>query len=480
MPKGLRAGAATAIINPALGARKGGYRLFGEPISAIDDDLHLSVLVVDSASNKLAIIAADLGNATPSESNEIRDNVAEALSISRANVMFNVSHNHSAATLPRNNGSHMSEEDLAITRPYYKKVVQSAVDCAIKANNSLRDARMATSWGSSNLNVYRREWQGDQDVLGEVLDHPVDNSVGVIRFDDLNGKAIAVLFRYSCHPVVNGAASRTLSADFPGPARKIVREYLGGEVFFLQGCGGNLNPRVGIGYEVDCLETVNKVGTSLGAEVLRVALGIETNRYQGERIGLNGVPNILFKPWQVISDHPELELAATEETVAFEFLPLPDRKILEAEEIKWKNELKDRVARNALSWEIRAATIIHDYVVGVLARAEEQNPTCDFLAQAMRIGETAFVGLGVEAFFETGEQIKSESPWPDTFVLGYTNGLIMYLPRKQDYPKNGWKWPNNHALPDLLPQNWNQPALWHPDSEQKAVAAAVRALNRIK
>lgn len=480
MPNGLRAGAASAIINPVLGAKKGGYRLFGEPISAIDDDLYLSVLVVSSGGNKLAIIAADLGNATPSESNEIRDRVAEALALPRHNVMFNVSHNHSAPTLPRNNGSHMSEEDLAISMPYYKKVVQSAVDCAVKANSSLRDARMGTSWGSSNLNVYRREWQGDQDILGEVLDYPVDNSVGVIRFDDLSGNAIATLFRYSCHPVVNGAASPTLSADFPGPARKIVQTHLGGEVIFLQGCGGNINPRVGIGYEVDCAETVNKVGTSLGAEVLRVALGIETSRYQKDRVTYNGVPNILFKPWHPVSEHIELELAATEETVAFEFLPLPDRKVLEAEEEKWRIELKDRIARNALTWEIRAATIIHDYVEGVLARSNEENPTCDFLAQAMRIGDTALVGLGVEAFFETGQQIRNESPWPDTFVLGYTNGLIMYLPRGKDYPKSGWCWPNNHALPDLLPQNWNQPALWHPDSEQRAVAAAVKALNRIK
>ena len=89
------------------------------------------------------------------------------------------------------------------------------------------------------------------------------------------------------------------------------------------------------------------------------------------------------------------------------------------------------------------------------------------------------VGLGVEAFFQTGEEIRAKSPMTDTFVLGYSNGTIMYLPRKEDYPEGGWKYPNTHALPDLLPQVYCQPALWHPDSEQEAVAAALRALGRV-
>jgi len=56
----------------------------------------------------------------------------------------------------------------------------------------------------------------------------------------------------------------------------------------------------------------------------------------------------------------------------------------------------------------------------------------------------------------------------------------MYLPRAQDYPKEGWVWPNTHARPDFLPQSYCQPALWHPDSEQKAVQAALAALNKLK
>jgi hypothetical protein len=50
---------------------------------------------------------------------------------------------------------------------------------------------MAHAWGAADLNIYRREWNNGQDILGEVIGHPVDDSVGVIRFDDLSGKAFS-------------------------------------------------------------------------------------------------------------------------------------------------------------------------------------------------------------------------------------------------------------------------------------------------
>ena len=76
-------------------------------------------------------------------------------------------------------------------------------------------------------------------MLGEVPDHPIDSSVGVIRVDDHNGNPIAVAFRYSCHPVTMGPRSAVASSDFPGVARSVVESSIGGLALFLQGGGGN-------------------------------------------------------------------------------------------------------------------------------------------------------------------------------------------------------------------------------------------------
>ena len=478
--QGLRVGAVNLTINPELGMSKGGLRLFGSPIEKIDDDLYLGALLLESRGTTLCLIACDLGNSRTEEALEIRTRVANALDIPVVNVMFNLSHNHSAADLPTMLRGNAEDTDIARSENYFEYVIDQAVLAATTAQTQLRPARMAHAWGESDLNIYRREWDGNQDVLGEVPGHPTDKSVGVIRFDDLEGNPIAILFRFSCHPVVNGAQSPTLSADFPGPARKIIEKNVGGTALFLQGCGGNINPQVGIGYEVDCSEEVYRVGTALGAEVVRVALGLRTNKYQKDRVLLQNVPNILFKPWREKTDHPEVQLDASHEVAQFNFVPLPSESQARELQQYWEDQIIERENRGALTWEIRVAKKMKLWADSVLAAALEANPTRNFEAHAFRIGEIAIVGLNVEAFFETGEEIRAHSPWPDTFVLGYTDGTIMYLPRAQDYPKEGWVWPNTHALPDFLPQSYCQPALWHPDSEQKAVQAALAALNKLK
>ena len=95
-PLTLHAGAARRTINPPLGTGKGGVRLFGDPIQAIESDLTATVLVLSNGQTKLALIATDLGLLTTGESDPLRDAVAAALGTTPTHVLFNVSHNHSA------------------------------------------------------------------------------------------------------------------------------------------------------------------------------------------------------------------------------------------------------------------------------------------------------------------------------------------------------------------------------------------------
>jgi hypothetical protein len=97
----------------------------------------------------------------------------------------------------------------------------------------------------------------------------------------------------------------------------------------------------------------------------------------------------------------------------------------------------------------------------------------------LRVNDIVIVGMNAEVFFETGLAIKSQSPLPDTFVLGYTNGTIGYLPRAQDYPQGGWNLYESYAVPDLIFQVHPQPVALRPDSEQRAVEGAVQAIKRL-
>ena len=462
-----------------MGVSKGGLRLFGGPIESIESDIYMSALVLESMGTTLALMTCDLGMMSNAEGLALRTSVAEAINLPVSHVMINISHNHSSPSSLDWQRSSDSPEQMVLMEEYINYLTERTVECAVRAKESLKPARIEAAWGESDINIYRREWNGAQDILGEVPDHPTDKSVGVIRVDGLDGKAIATLFRYSCHPVVVGARATALSADFPGPARKIVEESIGGVVLFMQGCGGNLNPQVGIGYEEDCSDTNFRVGASLGAEALRVALGIRTNKFQRERVELNNIPNILFKPWHERTDHPAIQLASSEELVHFTFTPLPSLEYAEELVDRWGKEVEDRSSRKVLPWEIRAAKKYLAWAQTLVDAVKNGNPTGEFKVQAFRIGDIAIVGMNTETFFETGLEIQSQSPFEHTFVLGYTNGLIMYLPRAEDYPEGGWKIEGKYALPDLMPPGYCQPVIWNPDSESRAVEACVKALNSL-
>jgi hypothetical protein len=306
-----------------------------------------------------------------------------------------------------------------------------------------------------------------------VPDHPIDASVGVIRVDDRNGNPIAVAFRYSCHPVTMGPRSAVASSDFPGVARNVVESSIGGLALFLQGGGGNINPRAGMGLELDCRDTKNRVGLELGGEVVKVAATIRTSTRRGERRTLGKVPDVLFTPWEPVDGDACTHLAAAERTVALDYADLPP--VDEAREIlaAWQETLEGRRARDAQEWELRVAEKYEDWARLLFEAAGRGEATCDLFVQGIRVGDIVIIGMNAELFFETGLEIRARSPFPDTFALGYTNGSIGYLPRAEDHPPGGWDVHATYAVPDLIFQVHPHPVALHPDSERRAVDASL-------
>jgi hypothetical protein len=476
----LQAGAARRVINPPLGTGKGGLRLFGDPIQAIESDLTATVLVLAAGDEKLALIATDLGLMSMAEAGRLRDGVAEALGVPTSHVLLNMSHNHSSPALPEWMAMTDSPEDAALRVRYERELGRRLVEAAVEAAGGVRPARIGTGWGESRIGVYRREVRDGRDVLGEVPGHPIDSSVGVFRVDDLDGRPIAVAFRYSAHPVTVGGRSAVASTDFPGPARDVLERSLGGLALFLQGCGGNVNPAVGIGWEVDCRDTKNRVGLELGGEALKVAAAIRTDRRPGERRPLGNIPNILFTPWEPVGDDPPGRLAAVEDAVALDFVDLPSLAEAKAILARWQDALETRLQGDAQSWELRAAQKYEHWARQLVAAVEDGHPTCELRVQVLRVNDAVVVAMNVETFFETGLDIRAGSPFVDTFVLGYSNGVVSYLPRAEDHPAGGWRLDGDYAVPDLIPQAWGLPVILHPDSAERAVELALDLIARVQ
>lgn len=468
MSPDLYAGVSRRVINPPIGYEKVGLRLFGEAVQAIESDLTVTALVLSNDTDRVVIFACDLCLIPNPVIAEVRRQVAEAVGTPISHVMLNMSHTHSAPAFP--GWMEVDPAQVALKQCYQENFIRWTVEAADEANQNLQPARIGAGWGQSDIGVYRRETGADGlDVLGEVPDHPIDTSVGVVRVDDLGGNAIAVMFSYGCHPVVVGPNSYVISSDFPGAARAVIEQILGGTAMFMQGCGGNINPRVGIGYEVDCRDNKNRVGAMLGGEVLKVAAGIRTNARQRERKPLWNIPNILFKPWIPVEGETCTYLGAVGETVRLEFSELPTLEQAQTIHQQWQETLAERQAKRAQAWEIRVAAKYTEWSRKLIEAVQDGHPTADLVLQAMRVNDIVFTSLNVEAFFETGLSVRARSPFEHTLVFGFTNGSISYLPRAEDYPEGGWKLTERYALPDRMPQAYGLPVALRPDSEQVAV-----------
>lgn len=402
----LLAGAARRLINPPLGIRRAGIRIFADPIQAVESDLTATALVLSDGKHRLVIVAVDLCLMSSREATVLRERIARAVGTETRDVMINLSHTHSSPALP--DFIPDTPEQMRLKQQYFDQLLESVPAAANDATSQLRPARIGSGRGECRIGVYRRAVGPDgKGVLGEVPDAPIDPGVGVIRVDDLQGRPIAVLFSHGCHPVVMGPRAHVASSDFPGAARDVVEKCLGGLSLFLQACGGNINPVGGIGYEVDGRDSRIRVGTILGGEVLQVAADIRTHVRRGEQTVIGPLGNIRLWPWQPVTEKTLVRLESVEQPQTLLFGPLPSPEEARAIHDQWKQTLADNHSRGAHDWSINFATRFVDWSSRLVAAAEHGRPLLEMAVQGLRIGDIVLVGINAEVFFETGLAIQA-------------------------------------------------------------------------
>jgi len=475
----LLAGACRASIDPPLGIRTMGFSSRVGFVESIAEDLTATTLVLANDDTTLAIVALDICLLPIARADLLRWRIGEAIGAPTSNVLVNFSHTHSAPAFP--DWQPEPPDQHRLQEQYWELLVDRTVESATQAKAALEPARVAAGWGQSTVGVNRREIGLDGLVfLGEVPDGETDPAVGVIRIDDLDGQPIAMLGSLGCHTVVVGPRDQAASADFPGPARRVVESALGGWTLFLQACGGDVMPTGGMGYETDCSDANERVGMMLGGEVLKVAAGLRTHLRRGPRTALGSVSAISLWPWEPVQDEgQQARLAARSERIWLDFVDLPtldDAQAILAE----KRALLEAARQTGDERQIAPATRFATWAEVLVDAVETDRRTVDFEVQVLLIDEIAIVALSAEVFSGTGIEIKARSPFAYTNVLGYSNGCVMYLPRAQDYPPGGWDVHVRYKIPDMLFQNYLLPVAFRPESEQKVVATALRLLDDLR
>ncbi len=471
MAQDLQAGVARRSIDPPMGIPTGGYSSRDSLVESIDEPLSVTVLVLSGLGTTVAIAAIDLCMVPQDVAMGWRRSVATAIGCRPDDVLLNLSHTHSTGALLRTQPEFADQAALLMS--YQTMLGERLVQAAVAAAEDQRPARIGAGSGTSDVAVQRRERGPDGYVfLGEVPDGPTDPVVGVVRVDDLDGRPIAILGAYGCHTVTVGPNAKVASPDFPGPMRRMVEQTLGGMCLFLQGGGGDIMPCWGMAVEVDGTDNKDRIGRMLGAEVVRVASTIRTATQRGDRVSmpsLNG-PGLTMRPMVPVTGPTCTALAAHSDTVVLGLVDLPSLETA----TRIRTERHEDLERALADENPRGLRIARRFVAWSeeLVRAVETGDrTRTIEIQAIRVNDIAFTGIAAEVFSATTKQIRQTSPFLHTVPLGYSNGVLSYLPTAADYPAGGWDVADRYRIPDMVFQAYLLPVALAPDSEARVVHA---------
>ncbi len=264
----LQAGVAQANVTPPIGSLMYGYGARGQNVSeGVHDSLYARALVLNDGNTKLAIVTLDLGTITRENTTNVRNIVREHTEIEH--ILLAVSHSHST---PRPVPDFPSAEN-----PWIREMEHKIAEAIVEADKNRVPARIGVGLGEVREGHNRRMihtngklvmFWGNRD---RIPTSPVDYQLGVIRVEGSDGP-IATLVNFTCHPVVLGPENLLISADYPGAMIRMVKDEIGGQVMFLQGAAGDINPFWDkTSPDEEAFKQVEKMGRVIADEVKHVS-----------------------------------------------------------------------------------------------------------------------------------------------------------------------------------------------------------------
>ena len=275
-------GASTRLINPEIGDDICGqlHRRFCE---YIHDDLEANLVYLRSGDEQVMLGSLDLaGLWVDDDLPRARAAMAAATGLPERSIILTCTHTHEG---PDTGG--LLTEDSPKNEAYLARLQDALVSGAEEAVSGARPARVGWGRGHAHVGFNRRLcWaDGTHSMYGDStradftgLEGPDDPEHSVLwAVDEEEGRPLAVAHGNCCHATCM-EGEHFASADFPGEARRLVREALGPlPVLYLQGDSGDTSPwnMLKVPYRHDGERRAREMGALLAGETLRLMLESE-------------------------------------------------------------------------------------------------------------------------------------------------------------------------------------------------------------
>lgn len=342
------------------------------------DPLYAKALVIDVGDQKLALVGLDLGRA-PREDMlvRIRKAIQQSSGVTMSMIVGSHTHHGPVIELLDEPGKGQGTFDDAVA--YAMELEQKIIRVIQQAAADVQPARIG--WNARQVDLNRNRHS-------QIEPKPVDSELGVIRFDNLDGKPIAVLVNFAAHPTMLEVNDLRFSAEWPGQMMNAVEQQMGAPCIFMQGALGDLTVN-----RPDGVQGIEGYGRALAQEVVQLAEATQTR----------------------VPEQPGLDVREK----VFEF----------STRLSLGNPLTKLLFRTAFFAELVAATVDEDL---------RNNRIRPRLTVVLINRQLALVGGSGEWFSRHSVRLKKRARDVRVFVFGCCNGHHMYFPTIEATAEGGY------------------------------------------
>ena len=417
-----RAGASTSNITPPLGENIiGGWEPF--PAKNIHDELHARCLVLDDGKSKIAIVICDLLGIPREVIDAAKVRINDTVGIPDSHVMIAATHTHSGTTTRGPNGVMWKDDGTE----YQTFLATRIADGVQRAANRLEPAVIGWGRAEEPSEVFNRRWEVTDEALlknpfggtdqvrmnppagsGSLVRPagPVDPEIGFVSVKSTAGRPIAMLANYSLH-YVGGVPDGDVSADYFG--------------YFCR----NIEQRFS---SDDDLPFVGMLTNGTSGDINNINFrepGVRRASYEKMKAVANKVADRVYEAHQNIEFQSWVSLDALSMDV-----PLTLRKPT-PETLQYLSQVT--AAQPA---EPRSKERIY---LERLTKLKEGPESIDARLQVLKIGDLSISGIPFETFVEIGLELKSRTPFSQTFTVELANGWYGYLPTPEQHARGGYE-----------------------------------------
>jgi len=434
----LYAGAARVKLDPPVGLAMIGYGNRVGRAAGVHDDLAAQALVLDGGAGrggagKVAIVGVDVLALGKRVADDIRERAAADTGIPADSILICATHTHSAPAFnifatPRAGAKPADGRDLEWERALPGKIASVIV----QAHENLEPATLRAATARFTLGINRRLMRPNRQIQLAANDAgPADAEVNALGAYRPGATPIAFLMNYPCHGVVLCEDNLLYSRDWPGFAMDEIESAAGSSTatrpisIFLQGATGNIDPRSRGNFEVaeqygraigrgafDALEHAPSKGDARTGEIKIAARKIALNlKLKDLGADLAIARDCAAQTQASLDNHRGGDGYQLKRLRDHHALSLSALSALEALEEQNRRDRRVDMARRELATALTVATI----------------------------GNLAIVGIPGELFVELGLALKANPYFDQTFVAGYCNDLIGYIPTRAAYAEGGYE-----------------------------------------